>query len=68
MTRKIPALLLLWFAMMGGFVPGATAEPPPAARAPSLYTRLGLKSEVEPCDCLFLALGIEVKAQQSRFR
>ena len=41
MTRKIPALLLLWFAMMGGFVPGATAQPPQAARAPSLYTRLG---------------------------
>ena len=41
MTRKIPALLLLWFAMVGGFVPGATAEPPQAAWAPSLHTQLG---------------------------
>jgi hemoglobin len=42
MTRKFYTVVLISFAMMSSFVPGALAAPPQAAaKAPSLYTQLG---------------------------
>ena len=38
MNRRISTAVLLSFAILGGFVPSALAEPPQAtAKAPTLY-------------------------------